>query len=310
MGLAYRELCAVKTRGEKGYGLAMKFQVKKFDKFLEMYKSGGSWLVECMQTMILDTRTLAKHTDLELSTTGTNENASMIESKRLLDTCFRYTIMGRAANPDGLAKRQSALSIVTNQFKIYFKLGTLQLCKNLIRSVGQPNFPAFDGFPIAHRVTYKFYVGRIKVLEDDMKAAHENLSYALKHCNKNKPRNVLLILEYLIPVKLILGYLPQTRLLSVQGLQHLQGLIKAVKDGNVKLLTAELEKNQTYFIERGLYLILDRLKLIGMSFTLDNSTLTTNASVQKSIQESCSCTPRYFTLAFSLLFMRFRNCKR
>ena len=49
----------------------------------------------------------------------------------------------------------SALMIITNQLKIYFKLGTLQLCKNLIRSVGQPNFPPFESFPVSHRVTYK-----------------------------------------------------------------------------------------------------------------------------------------------------------
>lgn len=74
---------------------------------------------------------------------------------------------------------------------------------------------------------------------------------------------MLLILEYLIPVKLILGFLPQPRLLTVSGLKHLHGLVLAVKKGNVKDLTSELEQNQTYFIERGLYLILDRLKLIA-----------------------------------------------
>jgi len=171
--------------------------------------------------------------------------------------------MGRATTEDGVKKRAGALFIVINQFKVYFKLGTLQLCKNLIRSVNQPNFPKFESFPVSHRVTYKFYVGRIKVLEDDMAEADKHLTYALEHCHKEYHGNIRRILEYLIPVKLILGYLPDEELLKRQELSHLSGLVKCVKIGDVRKLSEELERNQHLYISKGLYLSLDRLKVIA-----------------------------------------------
>lgn len=88
--------------------------------------------------------------------------------------------------------------------KIYFRLNTLRLCKNLIRTVDSrqvctpgslrlllpavaacpplyiacllltwlpPSSPAqfadFDAFPASQRVTYKFYVGRLAVFDEN-----------------------------------------------------------------------------------------------------------------------------------------------
>ena len=51
--------------------------------------------------------------------------------------------------------------------KIYFRLNTLRLCKNLIRTVDSRQFAAFDAFPAAQRVTYKFYVGRLAVFDEN-----------------------------------------------------------------------------------------------------------------------------------------------
>lgn len=50
--------------------------------------------------------------------------------------------------------------------KIYFRLNTLRLCKNLMRTVDSRQFAAFDAFPMSQRVTYKFYVGRLAVFDE------------------------------------------------------------------------------------------------------------------------------------------------
>jgi hypothetical protein len=51
--------------------------------------------------------------------------------------------------------------------KIYFRLNTLRLCKNLMRTVDSRQFAAFDAFPAAQRVTYRFYVGRLAVFDEN-----------------------------------------------------------------------------------------------------------------------------------------------
>jgi hypothetical protein len=58
------------------------------------------------------------------------------------------------------------LDIVNVSIKTYFRLNTLRLCKNLIRTVESRQFSPFHTFPAAQRVTYKFYVGRLAVFDE------------------------------------------------------------------------------------------------------------------------------------------------
>lgn len=96
-----------------------------------------------------------------------------------------------AAGPAGnKEKKLAALDIVNVSIKIYFRLNTLRLCKNLMRTVDSRQFAAFDAFPAAQRVTYKFYVGRLAVFDENyvrLCAAHRRLSarhvHAMQHIN-------------------------------------------------------------------------------------------------------------------------------
>lgn len=72
--------------------------------------------------------------------------------------------MRSAGNKD---KKLAALDIVNLSIKIYFRLNTLRLCKNLMRTVDSRQFAAFEAFPTAQRVTYKFYVGRLAVFDEN-----------------------------------------------------------------------------------------------------------------------------------------------
>lgn len=112
--------------------------------------------------------------------------------------------------------------------KIYFRLNTLRLCKNLIRTVESRQFAALHAFPAAQRVTYKFYVRRLAVFDEQYVrcacwatgACHQDrhagqreqvcaavqpdaqacLEYALEHCHKQAKGNKALVLKYLVPV--------------------------------------------------------------------------------------------------------------
>ena len=55
------------------------------------------------------------------------------------------------------------LEIVVTLFRIYFRLNTLRLCKNLIAAVERLDFGLF---PASSRVTYKFFVGRLAIYDD------------------------------------------------------------------------------------------------------------------------------------------------
>jgi hypothetical protein len=85
------------------------------------------------------------------------------DAGRQLMTCFSVALQG-AGNR---AKRGATLPVVNQLFKIYFRINTLRMCKNLIRSLEAPNATPLDSFPIGQRVTYRFYTGRLAVFDED-----------------------------------------------------------------------------------------------------------------------------------------------
>jgi len=60
--------------------------------------------------------------------------------------------------------RGPVLEIVVTLFKLYFHLDTLQLCQNLVNVIDRMDF---DAFPASARVTYKFYLGRLAILNSN-----------------------------------------------------------------------------------------------------------------------------------------------
>ncbi len=57
-------------------------------------------------------------------------------------------------------------------------------------------------------VTYRYFVGRLNMFEDQYEAAELSLDYAFLHCHKAAHANKKFILRYLVPVKIYRGRLP------------------------------------------------------------------------------------------------------
>lgn len=63
-------------------------------------------------------------------------------------------------------KRLALLEIVNTLFKVYFQLNTLRLCKTLINAVNSGVFPELEAFPASQRVTYRYYMGRLNIFDE------------------------------------------------------------------------------------------------------------------------------------------------
>lgn len=87
-------------------------------------------------------------------------------------------------------KRVGALYVTCQLFKIYFKLGTVHLCRSVIRSIETARIFDFEEFPVRDKVTYMYYTGRLEVYNENFPAADHKLSYALTHCDARKEANV------------------------------------------------------------------------------------------------------------------------
>ncbi|KAG9349645.1 hypothetical protein JZ751_028093 [Albula glossodonta] len=165
---------------------------------------------------------------------GKGKQGDMLEkAAEQLMSCFRVCASDNRAGIDD-SKKWGMLFLINQLFKIYFKINKLHLCKPLIRAIDSSNLK--DDYSMAQRVTYKYYVGRKAMFDSDFKPAEEYLSFAFHHCHRSCQRNKRLVLIYLLPVKMLLG--------------------------NLLLLNEALAKHETFFIRCGIFLILEKLKII------------------------------------------------
>lgn len=146
---------------------------------------------------------------------GSGQHDTLQKAVTLLQESFSKTFndrkelqsYGTPLNDDDGSKKVGVLPIVNELFASYFCLHTLRLCKNLVRPVEQRKLHLQKG-PLSELVTYRYYVGRLNLFEDQFAAAEQQLESSFRYCHPNATKNQQRILRYLIPVKLYRGRLP------------------------------------------------------------------------------------------------------
>ncbi|XP_068652968.1 enhanced ethylene response protein 5 [Aristolochia californica] len=220
---------------------------------LEFRNWESSWAMETIYTIAYEVRVLAEKADRELASLGKNPE------KLKAAGSFLMKVFGALAGKG--PKRVGALYVTCQLFKVYFKLGTVHLCRSVIRSIETARIFDFEEFPIRDKVTYMYYTGRLEVFNENFLAADQKLTYALKHCNPRREANIRMILKYLIPVKLSLGILPKNWLLEKYNLLEYADVVQALKRGDLRLLRHALQEHEDRFLRSGVYLVLEKLEL-------------------------------------------------
>ncbi len=222
-----------------------------------------NWCLPIMYTTCLDLRMLASKCESITAQQGYQNSdykpGELLEkAAECLMGCFRVCAAdNRSAEED--TKRHGMLHLVNQLFKVYFRINKLHLCKPLIRAIESSSFK--DSFTLAQQITYKYFVGRKAMFDSDYKSADECLSFAFEHCHKRFKKNKRLILIYLIPVKMLLGYIPKKEVLERYNVMQFHDLATAMREGNVRKFDETILKHESFFIESGIYLIVEKLKI-------------------------------------------------
>ncbi|EDW37584.1 GL16271 [Drosophila persimilis] len=225
-------------------------------KLLQMMKD-ENWCLPVMYRVCLDLRYLAQACEKH----GRSFTPGQILEKAAdcMMACFRVCAAdGRASEEE--TKRLGMMNLVNQLFKIYFRINKLHLCKPLIRAIDNCAFK--DTFPLPEQITYKYFVGRRAMFDSNYRMAVEDLSYAFTHCPDRFGSNKRLILIYLVPVKMLLGYLPSKVLLQRHDLLLFHDLAQTLKAGNVNKFDEIVRENEKVLIRSGIYLLVEKLKFI------------------------------------------------
>ncbi|KAJ4832866.1 Enhanced ethylene response protein 5 [Turnera subulata] len=227
---------------------------KAANAFTQEFRNWESaWALEALYVVAYEIRVLAERADRELASNGKSPE------KLKGAGSFLMKMFGVLAGKG--PKRVGALYVTCQLFKIYFKLGTVHLCRSVIRSIETARFFDFEEFPKRDKVTYMYYTGRLEVFNENFPAADHKLSYALMHCNPRNEANIRMILKYLIPVKLSIGILPQDWLLKKYNLVEYRNVVLALKRGDLRLLRHALQEHEDRFLRSGVFLVLEKLEL-------------------------------------------------
>lgn len=218
-----------------------------------------NWCLPVMYAVCLDLRLLAQRAEKEKSNVE-NPGELLEKAAECLMGCFRVCAADNRSSEED-TKRIGMLSLVNQLFKVYFRINKLHLCKPLIRAIESSAFK--ESFSLSQQITYRYFVGRKAMFDSDYKAADEYLTFAFENCHRQSKKNKRLILIYLVPVKILLGYIPSKSVLEKYDLLQFWELVQAVCQGNLRLLDEVIDKHEAFFIKCGIYLIVEKLKIIA-----------------------------------------------
>ncbi|CEI99550.1 hypothetical protein RMCBS344292_13636 [Rhizopus microsporus] len=171
---------------------------------------------------------------------------------RLLTRVFNIMLADRS--PIGTSKRQGIFRVTNMAFKVYFKLNTTRLCQTFMSNI-ETGGVDLSLYPISDQVTYKYYLGRYALYDIRLQQAYDHLQFAFEHCGKDHWHNKRVILHYLIPAGIMMGYFPKKEYLIKYNLHNQYWpLIQALKKGDIASYLHHLYVYIDYF--KGKYNVL------------------------------------------------------
>ncbi|GAA6040960.1 hypothetical protein JCM8097_000512 [Rhodosporidiobolus ruineniae] len=222
--------------------------------------SSTGWALPTLYQVCRDLRKVAEQADQQLLASG-QKAGKLEEASRLLQKCFSACLNDRAS--DMLASRKmGTYYLATLLFKVYFRLNSTALCRNLIRGIGAADLPPLSAFPRAHQVTYTYYMGVFAFLREDYGEAERKFQEALEGCHRKMKDNITLILDYLIPLLLLRGVRPSPSIYA-RSARHrtlYAPFADAIKSGNVAAYDRQLERAEKSLMKRGTYLVVERAR--------------------------------------------------
>lgn len=254
--------------------------VAAYNSLLNAMRDEGGWVVPVVRTLTREARVVAEKAD---ASTRKQETLRDVEKtlKKGFSACWTDKTLG---------KRPATLYVVTQLLKIYFKLNLMKLAQPLTRPLGKINWTEF---PKADVVAYRFFLGRLRLFEDQYADAEDHLAYAFEKCPRGANKRA--ILEFLLPVRLRRGKLPTDALLLKYGLKHFVPLVDAVKKGDLRTFNAQLAMHQMAFVKNGTFLLLEKVKILVHRNLCKKIYLVANKSPQLKLH--------LFTHAFAWLGM-------
>ncbi|ORY48516.1 hypothetical protein BCR33DRAFT_714288 [Rhizoclosmatium globosum] len=228
--------------------------------------STARWFLAALFQLNLNLYSLAVKGDETLANSH-QKTRCLEEAARTMNKAFSVCATDRFNNINQ-SRKWGVYYICNLLFRTYFKLNQINLASNLIRSFRGVDLPDLSLYPIAHVVTYRYYMGVLAFYDEQYRKAQDDLSFALINfaplTTPARIHNRKLLLTHLIPINLLSGISPSDVVYSNHPeLSDLFGdLVNAIEAGKLGSFDELLQRKQKGLIRAGVYLTIERCRII------------------------------------------------
>lgn len=201
------------------------------------------------------------------------------ESARMINRGLTICLTDRA--PLGRSRKWGVYRMASLLLRVYFALGQLNLCNNVLRALSTAELPATSRYPIGQLVTWRYWLGRYYFVNGEWERALGELAPAFVQCLSGSERNKVLVLHMLIPLRLHLqGVLPSLALLqryrlasagttttppshlganSLRTSSFYVNALNALRGGDLRTYTSLLHDYELVLLRLGTFLLWEQL---------------------------------------------------
>jgi COP9 signalosome complex subunit 12 len=253
--LFHTHLQAAVAFSEQQHSAAFKYQSETVLIMQRFFTDSDSWILPIVHTT---------SEDLWKCAFASSEPALQEEASRLINRSFNISINDRSGKDDSSSRKMGAYRLVNLLFKVYLYLDQLNLCYNLLKVLFNTQLPNIQLFPKAHLCTFYYFHGQFLLISAKFREAEAELSKSLRICHCKHKNNQKLILELLIPLRvLIYGQKPNLTTLPPGLLySYVPKLLDLIFLGQYKEYFEELKLHQSLLYRTGSMFAWERMGLL------------------------------------------------
>ena len=236
--------------------------------FLRMFTtlSPGRWALPVLYVLLRDLRWVALGADYAsrpATRTSLPTQRHLEDCARVLNRAFGLCAADRHTEL-AHSRKWGTYTVANMLFATYFRLRSLGLCRNILRALTAGDVPPLDAFGRADVVTFRYYLGRLRFLDEEYAAAEAELARALSATPARATRHQEHILVYLVPARLLSGVRPSRALCAafprIGALYG--GAVGACARGDLRAYDAALRAADRVLVNLGVYLALERARAV------------------------------------------------
>lgn len=179
------------------------------------------------------------------------------QAVEILTSLIRTVNLSRCDPTTG--PKRAYLLIANAMLRILIRIGATDRCVNVITQTENAVASHMNMFPLSHRVPYLYYRGMISLFREQYVDAEASLSKAYQLCPRNHA-NLYKILLLLIPLQMLSGKKLSPKVILEKGFTEYADLAYAISTGNMHLYRDCLDRNELFFIAKGVYIIVEKLR--------------------------------------------------